>query len=51
VTEFAARVPTATAALATVALVYFVVRRLGTREFALCSSLVLATSGIFIAYE
>ncbi len=50
VTEFAARLPTAATALATVALVYFVLRRLATRGLALASSLVLATSGIFIAY-
>ena len=50
VNEFAARVPTAAAALATVALVYLAVRRLGMRRLALASALVLATSGIFIAY-
>jgi len=50
VNEFAARVPTAAAALATVALVYFALRRLGMRNLALASALVLATSGIFIAY-
>jgi len=50
VSEIAARVPTATAGLATVALVYFALRRLGMRNLALASALVLATSGIFIAY-
>ena len=50
VNEFAARVPTAAAALATVALLYLAVRRLGMRGLALASALVLATSGIFIAY-
>lgn len=50
VNEIAARVPTAAAALATVALVYLALRRLGTHSLALASALVLATSGIFIAY-
>jgi 4-amino-4-deoxy-L-arabinose transferase-like glycosyltransferase len=50
VNEFAARVPTAAAALATVALLYVAMGRLGTRRLALASALVLATSGIFIAY-
>jgi len=50
VNEFAARVPTAAAALATVALLYLAVCRLGMRRLALASALVLATSGIFIAY-
>ena len=50
VNEFAARVPTAAAALATVALLYLAMRRLGMRRLALASALVLATSGIFIAY-
>lgn len=50
VNEFAARVPTATTALATVALVYFTLRCLGKRVHALTSALVLATSGAFIAF-
>ena len=50
VNEFAARMPIAAAALATVALLYFALRRLGMRNLALASALVLATSGIFIAY-
>lgn len=50
VTEFAARVPTAAVALATVALVYVALRRLGMPNLALASALVLATSGLFIAY-
>lgn len=50
VNEFAARVPTAAAAVATVALVYVALRRLGMHSLALASALVLATSGIFIAY-
>jgi 4-amino-4-deoxy-L-arabinose transferase-like glycosyltransferase len=50
VNEFAARAPIALAALATVALIYFAVRRLGMHRLALTSALVLATSGIFIAY-
>ena len=50
VNEFAARVPTAATALLTVALMYFAVSRLGNRGLALASALVLATSGIFIAY-
>ena len=51
VTEFAARAPIAASALATVALLYFAVRRLGMTSLALASALVLATSGIFIAYS
>lgn len=50
VNEFAARVPTTATALATVALVYFALSRLGKRGLALAFALVLATSGIFIAY-
>jgi len=50
VNELAARIPTAVAALATVALVYFGLRRLGLTDLGLAASLVLATSGIFIAY-
>ncbi len=50
VNEFAARVPTAATALATVALVYLVLSQVGARSFALAAALVLGTSGIFIAY-
>ena len=50
VTEFAARVPTAAVALATVVLVYVALCRVGTRSLAFASAVVLATSGIFIAY-
>ena len=50
VDEFAARAPIALAALATVALIYFAVRRLGSHSVALTSALILTTSGIFIAY-
>jgi 4-amino-4-deoxy-L-arabinose transferase-like glycosyltransferase len=50
VDEFAARAPIALAALATVALIYFAVRRLGSHSLALTSALILTTSGIFIAY-
>ena len=50
VNEFAARVPTAATALATVALLYLAVSLNGSRTFALAATLVLATSGIFIAY-
>lgn len=50
VNEFAARVPTAATALVTVALLYLAVSLNGSRTFALAATLVLATSGIFIAY-
>jgi 4-amino-4-deoxy-L-arabinose transferase-like glycosyltransferase len=50
VNEFAARAPIAAAALATVALLYFGMRRLAMGKAAVAAALVLATSGIFIAY-
>lgn len=50
VNELAARLPSALAALATVALLYAALRRLALPRLALAASLVLATSGIFIAY-
>ena len=50
VNEFAARAPTAAAALATLALLYFALRGLGMGRLALATALVLGTSGIFIAY-
>lgn len=50
VNELAARLPTAVAAIATVALLFFALRRLALPRVAVCGSLVLATSGIFIAY-
>ena len=48
--EFAARLPSAVAAIVTVALLYFALRYLGLPRVALAASLVLSTSGIFIAY-
>jgi 4-amino-4-deoxy-L-arabinose transferase-like glycosyltransferase len=50
VNELAARLPTALASLATVALLYFALCRLALPRLALAASLVLATSGIFVAY-
>lgn len=50
VNELAARLPTAVAAIATVALLFLALRRLALPRVAVCASLVLATSGIFIAY-
>jgi 4-amino-4-deoxy-L-arabinose transferase-like glycosyltransferase len=49
VDEFAARAPIAAAALGTLAVLYFALRRLG-KGLAVAAVLVLATSGIFIAY-
>lgn len=50
VNELAARLPTAITAIATVALLFLALRRLAFPRVAVCGSLVLATSGIFIAY-
>jgi 4-amino-4-deoxy-L-arabinose transferase-like glycosyltransferase len=50
VNEFAARLPSAVAAIVTVALLFLALRRFGLSRLALTSSLVLSTSGIFIAY-
>ena len=50
VNEFAARLPSAVAAIVTVALLYFALRYFGLARVALAASLVLSTSGIFIAY-
>lgn len=50
VNEFAARLPSALAALTTVAFLYVALRRLALPRLALAAALVLATSGIFIAY-
>lgn len=50
VSEFAARVPSALAAIATLLFLYHVLRRFASSGLALAASLVLATSGIFIAY-
>ena len=50
VNEFAARLPSALAALTTVALLYAALRRVALPGLALAASVVLATSGIFIAY-
>ncbi|MFY9555627.1 MAG: glycosyltransferase family 39 protein [Blastocatellia bacterium] len=50
VNEFAARLPSAVVALLTVGILFFALQRLGLRSIALAASLVLATSGIFIAY-
>jgi 4-amino-4-deoxy-L-arabinose transferase-like glycosyltransferase len=48
--ELAARLPSALFALSTVVLVFYVLRRVATQRIATVSALVLATSGIFIAY-
>jgi 4-amino-4-deoxy-L-arabinose transferase-like glycosyltransferase len=50
VNELAARLPSAVAAIATVALLFYALRRLAPPRVAVCGSLVMATSGIFIAY-
>ena len=50
VSEFAARVPSALAAMATLIFLYHVARRFASHGLALAAALVLATSGIFIAY-
>jgi 4-amino-4-deoxy-L-arabinose transferase-like glycosyltransferase len=50
VNEFAARLPTALAGIATVVLLYIALRRLGLPRLALAAALVLSTSGIFVAY-
>src|SRR5215210_177803 len=50
VSELAARIPSAVAALASVAFIYFALRRVISYKAAIASSTVLATSGIFIAY-
>lgn len=50
VSELAARLPSAVAAIATVALLFYALRRLALPRIAVSSSLVLATSGLFIAY-
>jgi 4-amino-4-deoxy-L-arabinose transferase-like glycosyltransferase len=50
VNEFAARLPSALAALTTVALLHAALRHLELTRLALAASVVLATSGIFIAY-
>jgi 4-amino-4-deoxy-L-arabinose transferase-like glycosyltransferase len=50
VNEFGARIPVALTALGLVALLYYSLNKLGRRNLALASSLVLATSGIVIAY-
>lgn len=50
VNEFAARLPSAIAAVSAVALLYAALRRLGLPRLALAASVVLATSGIFVAY-
>lgn len=50
VTEFAARLPSALSALLTVTLVGLVLRRLGYVRMSVTAPLVLATSGMFIAY-
>jgi 4-amino-4-deoxy-L-arabinose transferase-like glycosyltransferase len=50
VTEFAARVATATAALATALIVYLSLKGFGQAREGLCSAIVLTTSGIFVAY-
>ncbi|PYT07180.1 MAG: hypothetical protein DMF60_07630 [Acidobacteria bacterium] len=50
VNEFAARLPSALAALTTVALLCAALRRLALPRLALAASVVLGTSGIFIAF-
>jgi len=50
VTEFAARLPIAMSALFTVALLHVVIHRCGFPKLAATASLVLGTSGLFIAY-
>lgn len=50
VSEFAARFPSALAALVAVAMIFYCLRRAVSTEAAIASSIVLATSGIFIAY-
>ncbi|HSB09404.1 MAG TPA: glycosyltransferase family 39 protein [Blastocatellia bacterium] len=50
VSEFSARLPSALSATLTVALLYFVVRRSGFSRLAVTATLVLGTSGLFIAY-
>jgi len=50
VTEFAARLPSALSALFTVTLLYLVLVRAGFSRLAMTASLVLGTSGVFIAY-
>ncbi|HEX8087877.1 MAG TPA: glycosyltransferase family 39 protein [Blastocatellia bacterium] len=50
VSEFAARVPSAAAATATLIFLYCVLRRFASYGLALSAGTVLATSGIFIAY-
>ncbi|HEY3137195.1 MAG TPA: glycosyltransferase family 39 protein [Blastocatellia bacterium] len=50
VNELAARLPSAIAALMTVAFLYAALHRFGFGRLAASASLVLATSGIFIAY-
>lgn len=50
VSEFAARLPSALSALFTVTLLYLVLVRAGFSRLAMTASLVLGTSGIFIAY-
>jgi 4-amino-4-deoxy-L-arabinose transferase-like glycosyltransferase len=50
VNELAARLPSALAAIATVALLFYAMRRLALPRIAVSASLVLATSGIYIAY-
>src|SRR5207302_5945163 len=50
VDELAARIPSAVAAIGTVALLYFALRSISLPRLALSAALVLSTSGIFIAY-
>lgn len=50
VNELAARLPSAFAAISTVALLFCALRRLSLPRLAVSSALVLATGGIFIAY-
>ena len=50
VSEFAARLPIAVAATATVLLLYAVTKRVASQKLAFITSLMLATAGMFIGY-
>src|SRR5215216_950302 len=50
VSELAARVPSALAAITTLGFLYYALRRFSSHGLAKCAALVLATSGIFIGY-
>lgn len=50
VNEFAARAPSALAAIGLAAFLYFALQRIASERVAITAALVLATSGLFIAY-